>query len=78
MYGNISKLRIIKQKILTLIELKLQDFMGEIQKLNDNPLLLFTQILVNNNWEYYFPGLNTIDWNNAKMFDLGRFPPWVR
>jgi hypothetical protein len=61
MYVNVNNLSIFSNNEIILIELKLQKYMDEIELLDENATLLYTQILINIYWEYYYFGLNSID-----------------
>jgi hypothetical protein len=37
-----------------------------IEIIDNNATLLYMQVLVNNHWNYYYPGLNTFEWIMAQ------------
>jgi hypothetical protein len=60
-YVNVCKQDIFLHNQTTLIPLKLQEYTDGIETLDKNATLLYTQVLVNNKWECYFFGLNTVN-----------------
>jgi hypothetical protein len=70
MYVNVCKQDIFLHNYTTLIEINLQEYIDGIEALDRTATLLYTQVLVNNNWEYYFFGLNTVDWPNAQWINF--------
>jgi hypothetical protein len=52
---------IFEENYLTLIELKIQEYIEEVYQADDQLEILYIQVLIGNHWEPYFFGLNTLD-----------------
>jgi hypothetical protein len=60
-YINISKLDIFENGNETIIELKIQDYMEDILKIDNQATILYLFALIDFQWNPYFPGLSTIE-----------------
>jgi hypothetical protein len=54
----------------TTVELKLQDYIEDILKIDNQATILYLFVLIDFQWNPYFPGLNTIEWYKAKWLNF--------
>jgi hypothetical protein len=65
-YVNICKIEIVKNNETTAIELIIQNYMEDIQNLDNEAMIMYIFALVDYQWEPYFFGLDTINWRRAQ------------